>query len=326
MTPPIPSRDEREASERITGMPRRALTLLALACCLVWAPHATADGVVGGARVAAGGGSGVVWSGDPASSTVRRLDPATGRPASPPLPAVVEDLALYDGSVWAAGGGVLERRDWTTGAPIGPPLRVGDPPTALATGLGRVWVIDRRGRRVSQISPRTGRSAGRSFILGPRLWAGTTAFASLWVSRLGYLTPREQRQGGPGRDGRVLRISPTTRQVRSIRVGHGPLDLVAAGGGLWVAEADDGTIARIDPAANRVTRRVRVGGTPTTLTANARWLWVATGTRILKIDPRTGATQQTTRLPGRVVDLAVGAGGLWAGVEGRPRPVHLDAH
>jgi YVTN family beta-propeller protein len=81
---------------------------------------------------------------------------------------------------------------------------------------------------------------------------------------------------GDAIEGTVRRIDPRQRRtVATIRVGGEPHALVFAAGSLWVTNADGGTVSRIDPAANRVSTTIRVGRNPYGIAAGARSLWVA---------------------------------------------------
>lgn len=58
------------------------------------------------------------------------------------------------------------------------------------------------------------------------------------------------------RDDSISRINPVTNQVvATVPVGGGPMGLVSAGGALWVANFGDSTILRIDPQTNQIKGR-----------------------------------------------------------------------
>ena len=55
-------------------------------------------------------------------------------------------------------------------------------------------------------------------------------------------------------DGTVSRIDPVTKTVaQTIHVGNGPEAVAAGSGAIWVANSRDGTVSRIDPQTNSVT-------------------------------------------------------------------------
>jgi YVTN family beta-propeller protein len=74
----------------------------------------------------------------------------------------------------------------------------------------------------------------------------------------------------------VRRIDVARRRtVATIRVGRQPYALTFAAGSVWITNSDDGTVARIDPSTNKVVARIRVGRNPYGIAAGARSLWVA---------------------------------------------------
>ena len=60
----------------------------------------------------------------------------------------------------------------------------------------------------------------------------------------------------------------------SVPVSAVPLRLAAAGGGIWVTEFGNGTVARFDPATLTVTCRVTVGNQPEGIATDGTTVWV----------------------------------------------------
>ena len=79
-------------------------------------------------------------------------------------------------------------------------------------------------------------------------------------------------------DGTVLRLDPLSGARRSIRVGSGPSDVAVGAGGVWVANALDGTVSRLDPATgNPVGDAIALRFEPARLAVGGGAVWV-TGT------------------------------------------------
>jgi YVTN family beta-propeller protein len=77
-------------------------------------------------------------------------------------------------------------------------------------------------------------------------------------------------------EGTVRRIDPERRRVvATISVGSQPYALAFAAGSLWVTNSDDGTVSRIDPHTNKVVATIRVGRNPYGIAASSDSLWVA---------------------------------------------------
>ena len=104
------------------------------------------------------------------------------------------------------------------------------------------------------------------------------------------------------------------RVTATIPVGASPVDVVVSQDAVWVANAGQGTLSRIDPTTNTVTRTIQVGRNPIRLAAGFGSIWVANETEqtISRIDARTGQPQATIPLPDLGPDrLAVGTGSVW---------------
>ncbi|HXU00661.1 MAG TPA: protein kinase, partial [Polyangia bacterium] len=72
--------------------------------------------------------------------------------------------------------------------------------------------------------------------------------------------------GGPATSGRLIRIDSATNQVEStIGVGNGPSAVAVDESGVWVANHDDGTVWRIDPAGKSAPLKVPAHGKPADL-------------------------------------------------------------
>ncbi len=77
-------------------------------------------------------------------------------------------------------------------------------------------------------------------------------------------------------EGTVRRIDPKRRRtVAAIKVGSEPYGVVFAAGSVWVTNADDDTVSRIDPRTNRFTATIRVGRNPYGIAVHGRSLWIA---------------------------------------------------
>ena len=128
-------------------------------------------------------------------------------------------------------------------------------------------------------------------------------------------------------------IDPATgRVVADVPVGATPAVVAAGGGAVWVLNADDQTISRVDPRAKDV-RTLGIGATPTDLAAGPSGLWVGNGGKLARaqfagttavaltrLDAHTGAVRATVSLPRTGASrsnvaqshIAVAAGSVWA--------------
>jgi YVTN family beta-propeller protein len=105
------------------------------------------------------------------------------------------------------------------------------------------------------------------------------------------------------------------RVVATIPVGPSPVDVLVGQDAVWVANAAQDIISRIDPATNTVTRTIQVGRHPVRLAAGFGSIWIAnqTSQTVSRIDVRTGQPQATIPVTGHIPvnDLAVGEDTVW---------------
>ena len=66
------------------------------------------------------------------------------------------------------------------------------------------------------------------------------------------------------------------RVLAAVPVGRGPPAWPPAPGAVWVANALDGTVSRVDPGTRQVVGTVEVGGLPREVAADQRGVWVTT--------------------------------------------------
>lgn len=113
----------------------------------------------------------------------------------------------------------------------------------------------------------------------------------------------------------------TNRFVGDIPLGGRPGAIVFGEGAVWVANADDGTIARIDPAARKVIERVRLRTDIRDLALGFGSIWAADGKNgtVTRVDLADLRKIKTVRLGSRaqgslapVSWVAVGADMVWA--------------
>jgi YVTN family beta-propeller protein len=107
-------------------------------------------------------------------------------------------------------------------------------------------------------------------------------------------------------------------------VGTTPGYIVVGDGSVWVLNADDRTISRIDPKTRQIVKTFSLGTSPTDLAAGDGALWVGNGastsgeasfaytSSVSRIDPASYSLTATTTLPGKPAPLL----GLVAGLSG----------
>src|SRR3954447_6631759 len=113
-------------------------------------------------------------------------------------------------------------------------------------------------------------------------------------------------------DDTVSRIERGGAQIVTIPVGERPADMAFASGSLWVTDRG-GAVSQISPSANRVVRTVAAGNAPSGIVAGYGALWVASeaGRTIARVDLRRGAVTQKIDVGSNPTALAAGGGAVW---------------
>src|SRR4051812_8301463 len=109
------------------------------------------------------------------------------------------------------------------------------------------------------------------------------------------------------------------KPVGDAQIGGRPVAVTAGAEGVWVANADDGIVSRIDPKNHRVVKRIGLGADVNALASGFGSVWVAGGNdeTLFRIDPAQGAIQAKLQFgadplrPKPVFFVAAGRTGVW---------------
>jgi YVTN family beta-propeller protein len=175
-------------------------------------------------------------------------------------------------------------------------LPVGGSPFGVTYGAGSVWVASRTANVVTRVSPKTKRRRARIKV-GSSPYSLAFGAGSVWVSNEG---------------GTVSRIGPRRNKVvKTIRLGGQPNGIAVAFGKIWVGDYGGGRLIRIDPARNRVERRVSIPKADW-ITASADSLWVSSETgKIYRVDPVSLAVRAIVTVGANPLASAWIGGRLW---------------
>lgn len=262
---------------------------------------------VGNAPTATAASSRWIWvvNSNDGAGTISRIDARTRRVASTfSVGGTPRSLVAAFGSLWVgtSEGRVIRvepdtdliEKSWTLpnageSSAFVPERGAG----WLAAGGGAVWAASFRA--LSRIDPATSQmKSGESSVWGPLAYG----FGSVWVL-----------------SDELERVSPRTlRRIDTVDLADGHVALVAGSGAVWVANEDNGTVVRVDPAEEVVSRTYDVGGRPSGLALGAGAVWVASDAGIARID--TGTDEVRSRaLGGAPQSVAVAISGVWASVD-----------
>lgn len=270
----------------------------------------------------------------PTSSTASSIGSAQV-PTSSPTPGIVSTPAdgflvkKFDvsnpqgfadgfGSVWVPGhrDDTISRIDPKTNKVVAVIQGVGYQAQDVAVGDGSVWVPASGATYMARIDPSTNRVVSKLQIgAASDLEFG---FGSLWVAT---------------KDMRLLRIDPATeRVIAKLQIGpkgsndcnNGPL---VTAQWVWVSVCDTGMLIQIDPATNRIARRVDItaslgGDAPgqnAVSSPNAIWVSIGSPSLVARLDPGSGeVVRRRTVDPSRVYGgfMALDGATLWLGGDG----------
>lgn len=123
-----------------------------------------------------------------------------------------------------------------------------------------------------------------------------------------------------------LQFTSLGARIKLIAVGRGPQDIAVTKGAVWVANINDHTVSRLDPASNKVVATIAVGEAPVGVAASENAVWVANkidGT-VSRIDPETNRVIATIAVGKSPFDIALGAGSLWVANNGSNSISRID--
>jgi streptogramin lyase len=154
-------------------------------------------------------------------------------------------------------------------------------PCAAAGGGGFVWVSEFGQPFLLRIDPKTNKVVSR---VGIGLGSCGLGFGagSLWVEDTSSST--------------VSRLSVATRRRVAIKVGLTPYDATFAYGAAWATAYGAGELDRIDPAWNRVVKRVPLAAATGVVGAFGS-IWAAGSDGVIRVDPATNAVVAKIPLP-----------------------------
>ena len=227
--------------------------------------------------IAAGAGALWIGSGPGVTQRVSRVDPATGETTrtvrlpgggeenSGNFDAGLAGIAVGAGAVWAINpDSTVSRLDPASGRRVAV-IRAPNDVDAIAAGDVGVWVIT-GGNTISRIDPRTNRMRKAIELGSNRLFGIAVGGGAVWAS---------------SEEGLLWRVEPgQPPSERTIEVGAGVRHVAFSDGAVWVANWNDSTVSRVDPASNQVAARVPVGAAQALAAgAGSAWVSVAGGSR-----------------------------------------------
>jgi DNA-binding SARP family transcriptional activator/ABC-type branched-subunit amino acid transport system substrate-binding protein/DNA-binding beta-propeller fold protein YncE len=189
---------------------------------------------------------------------------------------------------------------------------------ALASELGLEPspALQQLERQILEHDPALGRAPGAGPRLVPRaVWRHPrrllAAGAAIVVIAAGAIVLQLTREAEPaGAAGAVVLDPESGEAFDAIPLGSAPSSIAVGAGGVWVLDANDRTITKVDPATREVMRTFSTTLVPTDIAAEPNALWVANGPvtaqgatgevfaeSVSRVDPESGEVDETVQLP-----------------------------
>jgi YVTN family beta-propeller protein len=244
------------------------------------------------------------------SGTADGIGHVVGRISVPqPGGPFVGRLALGTGSLWIrkSGDDNVLRVDPATGRIVAR-IHVGFAyDTGIAVRGSDVWVTNGEDGTVSRIDADTNTVVATIRVGSYPLGIAATANA-VWVAN--------------HHSGTVSRIDPrSNRVVKTVPISlpsdfSGPLHLAFANHELWVSDATDQAVVRVDPVRNSRTGAILQSGPACGgIAADNDSIWIASGcdqNTVTRIDASAARVAAVIHLPGVASDVTPGFGSIWA--------------
>jgi YVTN family beta-propeller protein len=254
-------------------------------------------------------GEGYAWVTNTGDDSVSQIDLETG--------AVLKridvgrspvGIAVAEGSVWVANSDdrTITRINAELGRVAGAPIQVGNGPTAIAAAGALLWVANSSDSTVASVDAQTGAVGHRTGVGAGPIALAADATAVWVVSEDGASVSQLDPENG------VTRAAPIQLAARPTGIA---LDAESA----WISAAD-GTVTRIDRAANRVTATIDVGGYLTAVAVSGKWIWVGSQDgHVYQIDPASPAARPSPISTGSAVGaLTEVEGQVWLAAQASP--------
>jgi YVTN family beta-propeller protein len=160
-------------------------------------------------------------------------------------------------------------------------------------------------------------------VVGAPVLLGLVLAAVVMAARAGRAT---QTSTIPGDAVGAIRASGGA--IRAVvPLGTSPSALASGGGAVWVANYNQGTVSRIDPALRTVVQTLEVGSTPTGVAVSAGAVWVTDnyGAKVFRIDPNVNRVVQSIPVGNAPTGVAVGDGSVWVANSSDGTLTRIDA-
>jgi peptide/nickel transport system substrate-binding protein len=157
--------------------------------------------------------------------------------------------------------------------------------------------------------------------LAPPWWRKTRVLAPVAVVLAAFVAAGALRLGADGEAG-AAGVSANALGLidqgsgnidGEVTVDAAPTGVARGEGAVWVTNAHDGTVSRIDPAGRTLRQTIDVGSSPSGIAVGAGAVWVTNhdDATVSRIDPETDRVVQTIAVGNGPLAVAYGEGSVW---------------
>jgi len=180
-----------------------------------------------------------------------------------------------------------------------------------------VWVASSKPASVHRIDPKTNKEVAVIPLPGDPCAGLAFGFGSLWVPLCGRPNSIARVDANANRISAILPIGPA-----------GPEGGIAAStDSVWVVRDDTGTLARIDPATNKVRQSISIapGSYNPCFSEDTVWITGGAANLLTAVDARTGDVRAAIPVGPMPRFLTAGAGSIWTLNQGDGTVTRIDA-
>jgi YVTN family beta-propeller protein len=175
-------------------------------------------------------------------------------------------VTFGDRAVWVAYGDSSIFRIDPKSMRFEGPFSAGSQPSAMAFGLGSLWIANTQDASVTRFDTATNGATVGPITVGASPDGLTVAAGAVWVAN--------SADDAVSRIDAAITPSTVSSVGELIPVGRKPVGIAYGAGSVWVANQGDGTVSRIDPQTNQVLATIHVGNAPSAIAVGGGAVWV----------------------------------------------------
>ena len=179
-----------------------------------------------------------------------------------------------------------------------------------------VWVASLKPASVHRIDPKTNKEVAVIPLPGDPCAGLAFGFGSLWVPLCGRPNSIARVDANANRISAILPIGPAGPEA----------GIAASNDSVWVVNDDAGTLARIDPATNKVRQRISIapGSYNPCFSEGTVWITGGSVSLLTAVDARTGDVTAAIPVGPMPRFLTAGAGSIWTLNQGDGTVTRID--